>query len=151
MLTTMQEIPLPQKKPCRTRVSLLSLKGTIRGGLDLATHFRFTLTSNTCFRSVACILPLSIASYLLFWLCLKAAMQRPSVRREVLMLLASFILSPLRCSLQRSDPARSHTVSLRMRQHLVLLPQKAKNNHLKIKSVKTYSLMCMTWPVLASG
>lgn len=40
-------------------------------------------------------------------------MQRPSVKRDVLMLVASFILSPLRCSLQRSDPARSHTVSLR--------------------------------------
>lgn len=28
------------------------------------------------------------------------------------MLLASFILSPFLCSLQRSEPARSHTVSL---------------------------------------
>lgn len=28
MLTTMQEAPRPQKKPCRTRVSLLSLNGT---------------------------------------------------------------------------------------------------------------------------
>lgn len=39
-------------------------------------------------------------------------MQRPRVMREVLMLVASFILSPIRCSLQRSEPARSHTVSL---------------------------------------
>lgn len=28
------------------------------------------------------------------------------------MFVASFILSPLACSLQRSEPARSHTVSL---------------------------------------
>lgn len=40
-------------------------------------------------------------------------MQRPKVCREVLMLLASFIRSPLFWSLQRSDPARSHRDNLR--------------------------------------
>lgn len=52
-------------------------------------------------------------TYLLLWFCLRMVMQRPRVRREVLMFVASFILSPLACSLQRSEPARSHTVSLR--------------------------------------
>lgn len=33
------------------------------------------------------------------------------------MLVASFILSPLACSRQRSEPARSHTVSLRGRRN----------------------------------
>lgn len=40
-------------------------------------------------------------------------MQRPRVCREVLMLLASFIRSPLFWSLQRSEPARSHRDNLR--------------------------------------
>lgn len=40
-------------------------------------------------------------------------MQRPRVCRDVLMLLASFIRSPLFWSLQRSEPARSHRDNLR--------------------------------------
>lgn len=43
-------------------------------------------------------------------------MQRPRVWREVLMLFASFIRSPLFWSLQRSDPARSHRESLKKTQ-----------------------------------
>lgn len=54
-----------------------------------------------------------VKTHLLLWLCLRMVMQRPRVKREVLMFVASFILSPLTCSLQRSEPARSHTVSLR--------------------------------------
>lgn len=43
-------------------------------------------------------------------------MQRPRVWREVLMLFASFIRSPLFWFLQRSDPARSHRESLKKTQ-----------------------------------
>lgn len=51
-------------------------------------------------------------THLLVWLCLRAVMQRPSVSKEVLMLFASFILSPFCWVLQRSEPAKSHTESL---------------------------------------
>lgn len=112
----MQEVPRPQKKPCRTRVSLLSLKGTTWGGRDLLTGYKIlwiSLTQQLSSHILFCSVQPKCQFYTyLFWLCLRALIQRPRVIREVLMLVASFILSPRRCSLQRSDPARSHTVSL---------------------------------------
>lgn len=54
-----------------------------------------------------------MGAHLACWFWRRAAMQRPRVCREVLMLLASFIRSPLLWSLQRSEPARSHRDSLR--------------------------------------
>lgn len=88
-------------------------------------------------------------------------MQRPRVKREVLMFVASFILSPLACSLQRSEPARSHTVSLRGRTaHTGLFNQLATRNKKRFSNNPTdnstqrwltYSLMCLAEDESVSG
>lgn len=77
------------------------------------------------------------------------------------MFVASFILSPLACSLQRSEPARSHTVSLRGRTaHTGLFNQLATRNKKRFSNNPTdnstqrwltYSLMCLAEDESVSG
>lgn len=108
----MQEHPRPVKKPWNTRVSLLSRKGTtVCFSLWGETRMSLWESKTACPRT-PCGVP---GTHLDCWFWRRAAMQRPSVWREVLMLFASFIRSPLFWSLQRSDPARSHRDNLRKR------------------------------------
>lgn len=119
MLTIMQERPRPVKKPWNTRVNLLSRKGTtvcfsLRREKRVSPWESKTASPHTPFGVVD--------THLDCWFWRRAAMQRPNVWREVLMLFASFIRSPLFWSLQRSDPARSHRDNLKKTQTIFIWP-----------------------------
>lgn len=119
MLTIMQERPRPVKKPWNTRVSLLSRKGTtVCFSLWGETRVSPQESKTACPHAPYGVLD----THLDCWFWRRAAMQRPSVWREVLMLFASFIRSPLFWSLQRSDPARSHRDNLKKTQVLFTWP-----------------------------
>lgn len=113
MLTIIQERPCPVKKPWNTRVSLLSRKGTtVCFNLWGETRVSPWESKTACPHAPCRVLD----THLDCWFWRRAAMQRPSVWREVLMLFASFIRSPLFWSLQRSDPARSQRDNLKKTQ-----------------------------------